>query len=284
MFREPILCLFGSVCFWMICKIVSFRVFVSENRISDLFNSAFYDGKPVFSGENLVPANNEYNLVVTGPSEEDICLTLVLYFGETWDGFIDLHGLLGLDDECDIFKKYIPNYQINMVNARELCEKNTLKTDLQLVFGMLNYEKDAKGLKQYIKNSHSDKFKNFDIDSYNAIKTLLGATKLPNFNELMGTERRVDMCKAIDDMCEESAREGEIRGEIKGKIEGKVEGKIESLTVLIRKKHIKGLGLSDIAEVLEEPEEDIAPILIVIQENPNDTINQLVEKLTRTAA
>ena len=40
------------------------------------------------------------------------CITLVLFFGETWDGSKDLHGILDFTDIPEEMKEYVNNYQI----------------------------------------------------------------------------------------------------------------------------------------------------------------------------
>lgn len=46
---------------------------------------------------------------------------MVFYYGdEEWDGSLDIHSLLDLsNEEKDTFGKYLPNYKINLVDAKK---------------------------------------------------------------------------------------------------------------------------------------------------------------------
>ena len=56
------------------------------------------------------------------------------------------------NEEKDTFGKYLPNYKINLVDAKKLAKENCLNSDLQYVLGMLEYKKEKeKQLKEYQK-------------------------------------------------------------------------------------------------------------------------------------
>ncbi len=62
---------------------------------------------------------------LSGVKKEDLLcpvITIIFYYGEEeWDGKWDLHGLLGLDrEEYQIFKEYVPNYRLNLINPAEI--------------------------------------------------------------------------------------------------------------------------------------------------------------------
>lgn len=71
-------------------------------------------------------------------------LPLVFYYGDDdWDFNLDLHSLFDIDEEeYELLKNYLPNYRINLADARELAKENCLHTDLQLILGMLEYKHD----------------------------------------------------------------------------------------------------------------------------------------------
>lgn len=62
-------------------------------------------------------------------------ITLVFYYHpDTWDGSLDLHGILRWsDDEAKnkILQKYVSNYRINLVDAGNIKELENFHTDLQ---------------------------------------------------------------------------------------------------------------------------------------------------------
>lgn len=65
-------------------------------------------------------------------------LNIVFYYGEEdWDGSLDLHGLLGIDrKDCQMLKKYVPNYRINLIDPKKSENLKCFQTDLQIIFGM----------------------------------------------------------------------------------------------------------------------------------------------------
>lgn len=134
-------------------------------------------------------------------------IPLVFYYGdEEWDSNQDLHSLLDLAPETyKKFKEYIPNYKINLVDARKLASKNCLHTDLQQILGMLEYKKDKANLLNYI-HENQTYFENLDEDSYYAAKAFLGTDiRLKNPDHKGGT---VNMCKALDDFYQDGVNEG----------------------------------------------------------------------------
>lgn len=167
-------------------------------------------------------------------------LTLCLYLGDDeWDGRRDLHGMLEMDNEMYVeLQKYIPNYHINLVDAKELAKGNRLKTDLQIIFGMLECKKDKTKLTQYI-NSHRDYFENVDTDAYYAAKALLGAER--PLKEVRRKGEKIDMCKALEDLYQE--------------------GREDKVKEQIRKKLVKGKTPEEIAEALEEDVEVIERLI-----------------------
>lgn len=139
-------------------------------------------------------------------------IPLVFYYGdEEWNTNQDLHSLLDLSSETvERFKEYIPNYKINLIDARELAEKNCLHTDLQQILGMLKYKKDKANLLNYIHENQTF-FENLDEDSYYAAKAFLGTDiQFKNPDHKGGT---FDMCKALDDFYQDGVNEGVMQSE-----------------------------------------------------------------------
>ncbi|MBU3878375.1 Rpn family recombination-promoting nuclease/putative transposase [Faecalicatena sp. AGMB00832] len=138
-------------------------------------------------------------------------LTVIFYYGDTeYDGQIDLHGLLGIDrKEYEFLKKYVPNYQINLIDSKRLEDVNCFQTDLQIIFGMLKYKNNKKDLAQYVQSNKSY-FGNLDVDSYNAAKALLGSQQYLKSEEQVNGG--IDMCKALEDLYQDGVNEGIEKG------------------------------------------------------------------------
>jgi len=75
--------------------------------------------------------------------------------------------------------------------------------------------------------------------------------------------------------------EGKIEGRAEGKAEGKAEGELLKLLSQIRKKQKRGCSALEIADALEENEEYIAKILTLMEQNPDETEEEWLEKLKR---
>lgn len=175
-------------------------------------------------------------------------LAICLYVGDDeWDGYTDLHGILDVSEgKYQVFQRYIPNYHINLVDAKELAKENQLKTDLQYIFGMLEYRKDKEKLREYI-NNHREYFQNVDTDAYYAAKALLGSDR--PLKEFRQKGEKVDMCQALEDLYQEGCAKGREQGR-KDKIKEQVHKKLE-----------KGQSADEIAEALEEDVEEIQRLI-----------------------
>ena len=154
--------------------------------------------------------------------EDKLCpvITIVFYYGiEEWDASRNLHQMLqGSEGEelSEWMKDLIPNYHINLVEAQKLWQEGQLKTDMQMVLGMLQYRKKKAELQKYMEE-HRYFFKNVDSDTRNAILTLLNADK--QLKRLREQEGEVDMCQALEELYQDGVKEGILKGGIQGTIE-----------------------------------------------------------------
>lgn len=139
-------------------------------------------------------------------------ITLVFYYGEApWDASRDLYGLFPehlLLENRDILERYVPNYWINLIDAYRIKNMPFRKTDLQMIFQMLQYKKEKTLMKQYITN-HQDFFGNIDSETYQAIHALLHSQAKISFSKLKKDKKEgISMCEAF----EEYYRDGEEHG------------------------------------------------------------------------
>lgn len=183
---------------------------------SMLYDSLEYTAQlKTLSAKNRAQKNyqnsSEFLSGITSKDRLTPILPLVFYYGDDeWTQNLDLHSLLDISDEAyEKFHSYIPNYKINLVNAKELAEKNCLHTDLQQILGMLKYKGDKEKLLEYVQENHAF-FENIDADSYNAAKVFLGSEL--QLRELEKKEVTVNMCKALDDFYQDGVNEGLERG------------------------------------------------------------------------
>ena len=153
-------------------------------------------------------------------------ISLVFYYGsKAWDGSQDVYGLIDLagtgmkEADVELLKKYIPNYRMNLIQAVDLAENNSFKTDLQWMMGMLKYKDNKTELIQYMKD-HAVFFGNISEDEFGAVKVLLGSKHIPKVQSQTEGNGGIDMCRALDEWYQDGVNEGMERGIAQGEKRG----------------------------------------------------------------
>lgn len=139
-------------------------------------------------------------------------IPLVFYYGlNKWDGSKDLYGMFYKGEvyrNQEVWKAYVSNYSLNLVDAGNVKDVKRFRSDLQLIFGMLKYRGKENGIKAYLE-SHTDYFGNIDIETYQAIRELLHSEKqFKNMVSCNNGKERIDMCTAIDAIYNNGVEEG----------------------------------------------------------------------------
>lgn len=147
-------------------------------------------------------------------------ITLVFYYGtKTWDGSCDLHSMMALSEQKKYFpviEKCIPNYHINLLDVSRVKDPEIFRTDLQLIFRMLQYRNEKDALIQYL-NEHRAYFGKLDLDTYRAVTVFLNSEKqLDRIMPEGSVKGEIDMCKALDDLYRDGIQEGMEEGIEKG--------------------------------------------------------------------
>ncbi len=177
-------------------------------------------------------------------------ITLVLYYGEeAWDGNVELYDMFaeGFHQRAKQLKPLIPNYRINLIDAGKLTCVESFRTDLQEVFGMLQYRGQKMELIKYL-NGKSEYFRHVDRETFDVMKAFLHSEKI--LKETVNAERgEIDMCQALQDLYNEGIEQGIERGIEQG------------LCELISKKLAKGKNVEVIAAELEANVETIRELL-----------------------
>lgn len=136
------------------------------------------------------------------------CVTIVLFYGDEWDGSKDVHGLLDFTDIPEELKKYIPNYSINIVNIRELENTDIFRTDIKLVFDFIRCSGDKEKLRALVNGNEA--YKHMDEDAYDVATLYTKSEGLIGKNEYSDEGGRVNMCKALEDLYDEGRMEGRL--------------------------------------------------------------------------
>lgn len=166
------------------------------------------DIKKVHRENNELKSSAEF---LSGLKKSDLLypvITLVFYYGEDeWDGHKDLHGLLGIDrEEYKMLQNYVPNYQITLVDPRNIEDLACFGYDLQMVFGMLKYRKSKIELAKYM-NENREYWQDVDEETGNAVKVLLNSDNLLDHiqkNETGG----MNMCQALEELFQDGVNQG----------------------------------------------------------------------------
>lgn len=146
-------------------------------------------------------------------------ITLVLHFGaDPWDGATSLHEMMYFP--LEEMRTFIQDYKIHLIDPAALKpdELEKLSTSLREVLGCIKYSKDKEKLSSFIRNNTRMML---EINAARVIQAITNITL-----DLSEEVEEVDMCKAIDDMMQDSREEG--------KAEGRTEGILFALTGLVR--------------------------------------------------
>ena len=185
-------------------------------------------------------------------------ITVVFYYGSkiSWDGPVCLHSMFDVPEDNDklkrIIEKFVPNYRINLFDISNMGDISRFKSDLHLIFGMLEYKKDKKKLYEYTQ-LHKDYFSYIDNDTRYATEVLLDADNLlKKFLDKNSENGGVNMCEAIQGIHEDGIELGKIEGIELGEISGQI--------AIICRKVKKGKSIELIADELEDTVQNITPI------------------------
>ena len=140
-------------------------------------------------------------------------ITLMVHFGaDPWDGATSLHEMMDLPREE--MRAFIQDYKIHLIDpaAIEPEELEKFSSSLREVLGCIKYSNDKEKLSSFIRNNSRM------ILEINAARVIQAITKVTI--DLSEETEDVDMCKAIEDMMQDSRAEGLAEGMEKGKTEG----------------------------------------------------------------
>ena len=159
------------------------------------------------------------------PEEKlDPVVTLVFYHGKgKWEACRDLHGMLNFEGENGIFWKYTANYRMNLYTLEDLKEEN-FATGLRDVIAMMKRSEDKEAMKEYCRKNEK-RFQEMEEATYDVISVMINQQKLNGYKEKNRTEGgKVNMCRALDEMMEDSRRDGIRIGEKRGEKRGEKNG------------------------------------------------------------
>ncbi|MDE7352625.1 MAG: Rpn family recombination-promoting nuclease/putative transposase [Acetatifactor sp.] len=170
-------------------------------------------------------------------------ITLVAYWGEEeWEGPLTLHDMMDFGRNESLKKELIrlvPNYPLHFLNLSKLEDYSLFRTELRTLLELYALRADKQKFMDYL--GEHDECRHLDEETCHILGTMVHSKALQALNSKEGKED-IDVCKAINDLIEDSRAEGIVEGKALGMTEGKAEGKAESLLLL----------LSDLGEASEQ--------------------------------
>ncbi len=150
------------------------------------------------------------------------CITLVLYFGEEWDGSRDLHGIINFKDIPEKLKGLVNNYHLHLLDVRKLEDTKVFRTDLKQVFDFIRYSKNKEKLGELVMGDNA--YRAMEEDAYDMIAIYANAKELTNVKASCRKKGKINMCKALKEMIEDGKKEGIEKGMEKGIEKGMEKG------------------------------------------------------------
>ena len=133
-------------------------------------------------------------------------ITVVVYFGaDIWTAPRSLHEMLSVQ-EPEVLSM-VPDYRINLFSPAEIKDEelDKFQSNLREVMLFIKYAKDKRKLQEL--TSEDSNFQSLELKAARVINSITGL-KL----RLKENERSVDMCQAVQEMCDDARAEGESLG------------------------------------------------------------------------
>ncbi|MBQ5674734.1 MAG: Rpn family recombination-promoting nuclease/putative transposase [Lachnospiraceae bacterium] len=134
------------------------------------------------------------------------CITLVLFWGDKWDGPTDLYDLLDFEDIPPALKKMVNNYPLHIIDVNTFENTDAFETDLKQIFNFIRNSRNGMKLKELL-NSDSA-YHAMDEIAYDVITAFTHATELANRKLEPNEGGKIDMCEGIKQLIEEGKNEG----------------------------------------------------------------------------
>lgn len=156
------------------------------------------------------------------------CITLVLYYGEDWNGSRDLHGILDFSNIPEELQPYINNYYIHVFEVAKLEDTRVFQTDLRQIFEFIKYAKDKRKLRELVQGDAA--YCHMAEEAFDMIVASTGAKELTklyntqnvkdndvnNSNNADNAKGGVNMCQALTEMLQDERNEGREVGREEG--------------------------------------------------------------------
>ena len=134
-------------------------------------------------------------------------ITFLLYCGqEEWKGPLSLHDMIDFQGIPQELRAAVPDYPIHLVEIRKLENTDVFRTDIKQVFDFIRYAQDGERLKQLVEEEAV--YERMAEDAFDVAVTYTKAVELAVQKEEYRGKEGINMCKAIQDLMENSRHEG----------------------------------------------------------------------------
>ena len=131
-------------------------------------------------------------------------ITLVLHFGANeWDGPLSLHEMMAVKNKNLL--NFVQDYQIHLIDPAKLSAEDLerFSSSLREVIGYIKYSKDKKRLSEFLTDNPRM------LIEANAARVIKAVTNTPL--DIPEGAEVIDVCKAVEEMMNESEERGELR-------------------------------------------------------------------------
>ncbi len=163
------------------------------------------------------------------------CITLVLYFGDKWDGATSIRELLDYREIPSELHDYINDYQVHILHVKKLQDTTVFRSDLRLVLDSIRFADDKEKFRRYVLQNPD--FQDLDDEAYHVIQQYAYSEELEKWEKEIQYKNEgsnVNMCRAITELI----------------AEGREEGRCDLIRAMYRKGMTKDM-ISEIASVTE---------------------------------
>lgn len=144
----------------------------------------------------------------TKESKLNPCITLVLYFGEDWDGPRKLSDIIDFKDIPEKFRYLVNDYPVYVLEIQKLQNTDVFKTDLKQVFDCIRLSKEPDKFSQLVANDPV--YETLDEDAYDVIAEYTDTEEFQEIKDMCRKKRgkNVNMCYAMQVIKQEERIKG----------------------------------------------------------------------------
>lgn len=144
-------------------------------------------------------------------------VTFILYAGvEPWDGPLCLHDIIDFTDIPDSLRDLVQDYRIKVIDIRRLEDTSIFKTDVRQVFDFIRCAEDWDALYNLV--SGDEYYQKMDEEAYEVVAKYANINdEVVKVDEYKREDGRINMCKGIYDLMENSKAEGREEGREEGR-------------------------------------------------------------------